>query len=136
MAANLHGRWLLAGAVLAIHLVIIAFNVAGLVIIPLGAWRGWRFVHAGGWRLLHIASWGAVALQALLGRACLLTDWEDALSGEAARTPLIMRWVNGLIFWPAPAWAFTTAYVALFAYVLALVWLVPLQRGKRRKVTE
>ena len=36
-----------------------------------------------------------------------------------------MRWVNALIFWPLPMWAFNAVYIALFLYVLALLWLVP-----------
>ena len=143
MGAQPSQVWLLAEAVLAAHLAVIGFNLFGLVAVPLGAWRGWRWVHAAVWRVVHVASWAAVAVQALLGRVCFLTDWEYALSGDSSRTPLVMRWVNGLIYWSIPLWVFTLVYVAAFAYVLALLWLVPVrwapaaaQRGKRRKVTE
>ncbi|HLK25894.1 MAG TPA: DUF2784 domain-containing protein [Caulobacteraceae bacterium] len=118
--------WMLAEAILAAHLAVIAFNVAGLVVIPLGAWRGWAFVRAPLLRLLHLASWGAVAVQALLGRACFLTDWQDAASGNPSQTPLVMRWVNVVLFWPLPAWVFTLVYAMVFAYVVALLWLVPI----------
>jgi len=37
--------------VLALHLAIIAFNLAGCVLIPLGAWLGWRWVRGFRWRL-------------------------------------------------------------------------------------
>lgn len=114
-----------AALVLAAHLAIIAFNLFGLVAIPLGAARGWSWVYAKGWRMLHVASLGVVALQALLGQACILTLWQDALSGTGRGEPLIMRWVNSLIFWPLPLWVFTLLYVVIFAYVLALLWLVP-----------
>ena len=30
--------------VLAVHLVVIAFNIAGLIVVPLGAALGWRWV--------------------------------------------------------------------------------------------
>jgi len=112
--------------ILAAHVAIIGFNLFGLVAIPLGAWRRWPFVHGRVWRLVHLASLGVVALQALLGRACFLTDWEADVVGDPSHAPLIMRWVNALIFWPLPMWAFTAAYIALFVYVLALLWLVPL----------
>jgi hypothetical protein len=111
--------------VLATHLVVIGFNLFGLVAIPLGGWRGWRFVRVRWWRLLHLGSLALVAVQALFGRACFLTLWQDKLSGAVAEPPLIMRWVNSAIYWPLPMWAFTAAYVALFAYVLALWKLVP-----------
>lgn len=120
----------LAEAVLALHLVVIAFNLFGLVAIPLGAWRGWRFVRVAWWRWLHLASMVAVAVQALMGRACFLTLIQDRLEGSAGRTPLIMGLINHLIFWPLPMWAFTALYLALAAYVAALFWVVPVARRK------
>ena len=118
--------------VLAIHLGVIAFNVFGLVAIPLGAARGWRWVRIRWWRVLHLASLAAVAAQATLGRACFLTDWQDGLTGGGVEDPLIMRFVNGLIYWPLPMWVFTAAYVAVFAYVVALWWIVPPVARARR----
>lgn len=118
-----------AALVLAVHLSIIAFNLFGLVAVPLGALRGWRFVHAPLWRLMHIASLGITAAQAALGRVCFLTFWQAVLSEEPGGTePLIMGFVNSLIYWPLPMWAFTLIYIAVFAYALALLWLVPLRR--------
>ena len=115
----------LAQLILALHLGVIAFNVGVLIIIPLGAALGWRWVRRRGWRALHVASWAVVALQAALGRACFLTIWQDALTGEAARPPLVERWVESLIYWPLPIWVFGAIYLALFAMVLALWRLVP-----------
>jgi len=116
--------WLAEGT-LAFHFAVIAFNLFGLVIIPLGAWRGWRWVHAPLWRWLHVASLAVVALQAIAGRACFLTVWQDALAGRPEGEPLIMRFVNSLIFWPLHLWVFTAFYVAMFAYTLALIRLAP-----------
>jgi hypothetical protein len=116
--------WLVE-AVLAVHFAIIAFNLIGLVAIPMGVWRGWSWVRAPLWRWAHVASLAVVALQAMAGRACFLTVWQDALSGQAEGEPLIMRLVNRLIFWPLPAWVFTAGYVAMFAYTLALLRLAP-----------
>ncbi|HEY1880773.1 MAG TPA: DUF2784 domain-containing protein [Caulobacteraceae bacterium] len=121
--------------VLALHLAIIAFNLSGLIVIPIGAWRRWAFVREPIWRLAHIVSMATVAVQAAAGRACFLTDWQDALSGAAAGQPLIMRWVNSVIFWPLPMWVFEALYLVLFAYTVALLWWVPprlrgLERGR------
>ena len=113
-----------SGLILATHLGVIVFNVAGLVAIPVGARLGWRWVRIRWWRALHIASWAVVAVQAALGRACLLTLWQDKLTGTIAEPPLIMRVVNRLIYWPLPVWVFTVAYLALFALVIALWRLV------------
>ena len=114
--------------VLAIHLAVIAFNVLGLVAIPLGAKLGWTWVRIRWWRALHVVSWVVVAVQAVLGRACFLTYWQDGLTGDGAQDPLVMRWVNALIYWDLPMWAFTALYLALFATVLALWKLVPPNR--------
>ena len=114
----------LSQAILAAHVAVIAFNVAGLVAIPLGARLGWRWVRIRGWRLLHVASWAIVAVQAAFGRACLLTLWQDELAGAGTEPPLIMRVVNSLIYWPLPMWVFTAIYLALFGLVIALWWLV------------
>ena len=54
--------------------------------------------------------------------------WQDDLSGGGGEDPLIMRFVNGLIYWPLPMWVFTAAYLALFALVVALWWIVPPRR--------
>lgn len=129
------GSWsvTLASLVLAVHVGVIAFNLFGIVAIPLGAWRGWAFVRIAWWRMLHVASLAAVAAQAALGRDCFLTLWQDALLGaRGAQPPLIMRWVNSVVFWPVPLWVFAVGYVAIFVYVLALLWLVPPSWPRRR----
>jgi len=116
----------LADTVLAFHLGIILFNLFGFVAIPLGAWRGWRFVRGFWWRLLHVLIIVVVALQAATGQTCFLTLWQSALAGGTSRPePLIVRAVNAVIFWPLPPWVFIVIYVALFLYVFALLWLVP-----------
>jgi Protein of Unknown function (DUF2784) len=112
-----------------LHITIIGFNVFGLVVVPLGAWRGWSFVRIFWWRALHLLMLIAVAVQAALGRACFLTIWEDELmtrSGESTtHTPLIQGWLSELIFWPLPLWVFAALYIAIFIYAVALWRLVP-----------
>ena len=121
-----------ADAVLASHLAVILFNLFGLVAVPLGAVRGWRFVRVAWWRVLHIVLLAAVAGQALLGRACVLTLWQASLTGEAAvPTPLIARWVGRLIYWPLPVWVFAILYAVVFGYAVALLWLVPPRQSPR-----
>jgi hypothetical protein len=124
---------ILAGAVLALHVGVILFNVFGLIAIPLGGWLGWRFVRVAWWRLLHLGAMAVVAVQALAGRACFLTLWQDALIGRGqGEPPLIMRWVDRIIFWPLPLWFFAVLYGLAWLYVLALLWWVP-PRWRRRR---
>ena len=121
-----------AALVLAAHVVVIAFNVLGLLAIPLGGALGWRWVRVRWWRALHVLSWTVVAVQAALGRACFLTLWEDRLTGQGGGQPLIMRLVDRLIYWPLPIWVFGALYVVLFAVVVAFWWLEPPGRAKAR----
>jgi Protein of Unknown function (DUF2784) len=114
-----------AEAILATHVAIILFNLFGLVALPIGAAYGWRFVHVRWWRLLHLGSLAIVALQAAFGRACLLTLWQAEAAGATTPLPLIMGWVDRLIYWPLPLWVFAVLYILVFGYALALLWLVP-----------
>lgn len=107
-------------SLLALHLAVIAFNVAGCVLVPIGARRGWRWVRGFWFRLAHLLSLAVVALQALLGRACFLTIWQGDVSGASNVPPLIAGWINRLIYWPLPLWIFAIGYVAVFVYVIAL----------------
>jgi hypothetical protein len=117
---------LLAEAVLAIHLAIILFNLFGLVAVPLGALCDWPFVRILWWRVLHVLLLAAVAAQAVMGRACILTLWQYDLAGAATRpTPLIAGWIDRLVYWPLPLWVFAALYGLVFGYALALFWLVP-----------
>ena len=121
----------LAAAILGIHLAIVAFNVGGLILVPLGKWAGWRFVSGFWWRLAHLGSLAVVALQAILGQACFLTVWQAALEARADAgepPPLIASWINGLLYWPLPLWVFATAYVAVVVYTLLLWRWVPPRR--------
>ncbi|TAN06512.1 MAG: DUF2784 family protein [Rhodanobacteraceae bacterium] len=117
-------------SILIVHLVIIAFNVAGCVLVPLGAWRRWRWVREFWWRLAHVLSLAVVAGQALAGRACFLTIWQGDMAGNAHVQPLLAGWINRLIYWPLPLWVFALAYVVVFVYVLAL-WIVVRPRRLR-----
>jgi hypothetical protein len=124
---------ILADAVLALHVGVILFNVFGLVVIPLGGWLSWRFVRVAWWRLLHLVAMAAVAVQALVGQACFLTLWQDALVGRGQDgPPLIVRWVDRIIFWPLPLWFFAVLYGLAWLYVLALLWWVPPKWRRRR----
>lgn len=120
----------MALAVLGVHLAIILFNIAGLVMVPIGAWRRWRWVRGFWWRLAHLVSLAVVAGQALAGRACFLTVWQADLSGGSHPTPLIATWINHLVYWPLPLWVFAIGYVVVWLYALGLwFWVRPRRRA-------
>jgi len=117
-----------ATLILMVHLAVVAFNVFGLVIIPVGKWLGWRFVRGFWWRFAHVLTLAAVALQAVLGRACFLTIWESAIraNADAAEpTPMIATWISGVLYWPLPLWVFASGYVCVLLYALLLWRWVP-----------
>ncbi len=117
---------MIAEVILGVHFVIIVFNVLALVVIPVGAWAGWRFVRWAWLRVLHLGVMGVVAGQAVAGRACFLTIWEDELTGNrTVAEPMIMRWVDGVIYWDVPIWGFAVFYSVLFLYVVGLLVWVP-----------
>jgi preprotein translocase subunit SecY len=113
---------MLAGAVVVIHFLIVLFVVAGVPLIYVGAARGWAWVRRWPWRLLHLGAIFVIAAESVLGIACPLTIWEDRLRGRPIATGFIERWIDRLLFYEAPAWVFTAAYVAFAALVL-LTWV-------------
>ena len=118
-----------ASAVLYLHFAVVVFNVFWIVAIPLGAWRGWKFIRSAWWRGAHVIVLAVVALQAAVGALCFLTIWQSTLlraaGGSAGEPSLIETIVTRLIFWPLPLWAFVVIYVAALGYTLAMWWLVP-----------
>lgn len=118
----------LADAVLIVHAAFVAFVVGGLVATWLGLAFGWRYARNPWFRGLHLAAIGFVVVESILGFVCPLTAWEDALRGERTDAGFIQRWIHAWLFWRAPAWVFTTAYVAFGALVAATWWRWPPRR--------
>ena len=103
---------LLADFLLVLHFAIVAFIAGGLVLVWIGAWRGWRWIRNPVFRYLHIAAIVFVALEAVLGYVCPLTLWEDLLRGGMRPESFVGRWVRRALYYDAPAWVFTALYVA------------------------
>jgi Protein of Unknown function (DUF2784) len=126
------GYRLLADLVVAVHTAYVAFVVVGLVLILVGVARGWRWVRNGWFRLAHLIAIVIVAGEALLNVPCPLTVWEHRLREFGGQTAgngtFIGDLLHNLIFYEAPPWAFTTAYVA-FALVVALTFVLAPPRG-------
>ena len=119
---------MLADALLVIHFLIAAFIVAGLVLVWLGAARGWQWVTNPWFRYLHLGAIAFVAAEALLGVACPLTVWEDLLRGGLRPESFVGRWVERLLYYRAPEWVFTAAYLAWTLATLLTLRLVPPRR--------
>jgi hypothetical protein len=128
---------MLVDIVVSVHLLIILFIVTGLPVVYLGAALRWEWVKSRRWRVLHLSAILFVAAESLLGITCPLTVWEDTLRGRQSAGGFIERWIDRVIFYDAPTWVFTVAYVA-FATLVVVAWFVvpPIrQRQKSRKAT-
>jgi uncharacterized protein DUF2784 len=117
-----------ATLILLVHFAVVAFNVFGLITVPIGRLFGWEFVRGFWWRFAHVLSLAVVALQAVLGRACFLTIWENAIrtnAGPSDVPPMIATWINSVLYWPLPLWVFAAGYVGVLLYALMLWRWVP-----------
>jgi hypothetical protein len=103
----------------------VVFIVGGLVLVWTGAALGWAWVRNPWFRYLHLGAIAYVAGEALLGVMCPLTVWEDLLRGGVRTESFIGRWVRYFLYYEAPKWVFTVAYVAWTAATLATLRLVP-----------
>lgn len=122
----------LADAILCIHFAIVVFITLGLPVIYLGAALRWMWVRAWRWRALHLAAILFVATESILGLACPLTVWEDALRGQRPGVGLFERWIDRIMFYDLPPWVFVLSYTG-FAALVALTWLiVPPARSRDR----
>lgn len=119
----------MADALLLVHFLIAAFIVAGLVLVWIGAALGWQWVRNPWFRYLHLGAIAFVAAEALAGVMCPLTVWEDMLRGNVPAESFVGRWVRYFLYYEAPEWVFTLAYVAWTLATLVTLKLVPLSRA-------
>ena len=124
---------LAADLILVIHFAFVLFVVGGLAFIWIAHAAGWPAARNLRFRVLHLAAIVFVAGEALLGFACPLTLWEDALRGGGSTNEksFIARWVHYVMFYTAPEWVFTTLYVAFALVVAATFWFIPPQRRSK-----
>jgi len=119
---------MIADAILVVHFLIVLFIVGGLVAVWVGTAFGWPWVRNPWFRYAHLGAIAYIAGEALLGIACPLTVWEDIARGGVRPESFVGRWVQRLLFYRAPEWVFTTAYVAWALATLATLRLVPPRR--------
>ena len=122
---------MMADALLAVHFLIAGFIVGGLLLVWIGAARGWGWVRNPWFRYLHLAAIAFVAAEGVLGITCPLTIWEDLLRGQVRPQSFVGRWVHWALYYQAPEWVFTTAYVAWTAATLITLRFVPPRRKAR-----
>jgi len=120
----------LADAIVVVHGAFVLFVVGGLPAIWIGIARGWRFATSPWFRGAHLGAIAFVVAESLLGYACPLTLWEDALRGRTPGEGFIARAMHAWMFWSAPAWVFTSLYAAFGALVAWTWWRHPPRRRR------
>ena len=114
-----------------IHALVVAFVIGGTIYIWIGAWRRWPGTRSPLFRYAHLGVMVFVAAQAILGRICPLTLWEDQLRGNQTQAGLVARWVRSLIYYDLPGWVFTTTYVLVAAALIITLVLLPPRRIRK-----
>ena len=120
---------LLADIVLALHVALVAFVVGGLVMILAGNLRRWRWVNNLWFRLTHLAAIAVVVAQSWLGKVCPLTTFELWLRAQSGAPvyggTFIEHWLQRLLYYDLPPWAFVLAYTLFGVAVAAAWWYFP-----------
>ena len=131
---------LLADGVLGLHAAVVAFVIAGLVLVIIGNLFGWDWVNRLWFRLAHLGTIAFVVVQSWFGFTCPLTTLERWLRVQAGATAdaggFIEYWLQRILFYQAPAWVFVTGYT-LFGLCVAAAWVVfPPHAGLRHNAEE
>lgn len=130
----------LADLVLALHVGFAAFVVLGLAAILAGAALGWGAVRDPRFRALHLAAIVVVAAESWGGVVCPLTTLEMHLrerAGDATYSgAFVAHWLERVLYWRAPPWAFTVGYTLFGTAVVAGWWMVPPRPFRARSAAD
>lgn len=119
---------LLADFVVLIHFLYVLFAVGGLIVILIGATFGWAAARNPWFRIVHLIAVGLVALEAVAGIICPLTDWEYDLRRMGGgrmeeNLSFVARLVRLIIFYDLPQWVFTVVHI-VFGVLVALTFIL------------
>jgi len=118
---------LAADAILLLHVLVVMFNVFGLIFIFIGNALKWSWVRNPWFRLLHLLAITVVVLLAWLNSICPLTSIEMALrtrAGDVAYSgTFISHWLESILYYQAPAWVFIVAYT-IFGLMVVVSWFL------------
>ena len=133
------GYSLLADLTVIFHFLYVVFAVGGQVTILVGWVFRWQFIRQPAFRILHLVSVGFVALEAVIGMVCPLTDWEynfRNLAGQCIDRDLsfIARLIRMIIFYDFPPWVFTFMHISFGILVILTFIFIPPEFHKRERL--
>lgn len=118
---------LLADFILVIHFLYVLFAVLGTLLIIIGGFLKWVWIRNLKLRVVHLISVIIVAIEAIIGVTCPLTEWEYKLRISADQLieddiTFIGRILRKLIFYNFPAHFFTILYI-VFALLVVFIFI-------------
>jgi hypothetical protein len=120
---------LAADITLFLHASFVAFVIVGLILIFVGKAAAWEWVRNPWFRWAHLAAISIVALQSWFGVICPLTTLEMVLRSSAGDSvypgAFIAHWLETILYYDAPEWAFAVCYTAFAAIVVVSWFWVP-----------
>lgn len=118
---------LAADAILFLHMLIVVFNVLGLIFIFVGYALKWSWVRNPWFRFAHVVAIGVVVIQSWIGVVCPFTSLEMALRSKAGETvysgTFISHWLESLLYYEASPLVFVVIYT-VFGLLVVVSWLV------------
>jgi hypothetical protein len=124
-----------ADIILIIHFLIVGFNIGGLVIVWIGTLLRWTWIRNFWFRIIHLAAMSIVAIEAIFGITCPLTDWEHQMRVQNVggfEGSFMQYWIHKIIFYSAPEYIFTIIYISFTIIVIATFLFIP-PRWPRKK---
>lgn len=123
---------LLADLILVVHAGYVLFIIGGQILILAGWTKNWQWPRNFWFRIVHLIAIGFVMLETWIGMTCPLTTLENLFRDKAGMAiyerSFIGEWINRLLFYDAPVWAFTLIYTLFFLLVFLTLWLYPPSR--------
>lgn len=129
----------LADVVVAFHFLYVLFTVFGEVLILTGGILKWKWIRNIPFRIIHLAASFFVALEALIGMVCPLTELEWLLRREAGQyadtgISFVGRIIRKVIFYDFPPLFFIILYVSFASIViLSFIMFPPIRKNRKRK---
>lgn len=119
---------LAADVILFLHVLIVVFNVFGLIVIIIGYFCKWSWICNPWFRYSHIVAISIVTVQSWLGIVCPITNMEMALRSKGGGTvypgTFISHWLESILYYQASPWFFVIIYTVFGALVIAGWFLV------------
>ncbi len=127
---------ILADIVLILHFLFVLFNVMGILLIWIGKYMNWQWVHYFWFRAVHFASILLVVFFSLLDISCPLTVLEKnlrLLGGEGFyNQSFIQFWIHKILFYNAPEEIFIIIYIIFSMLVAGTFIFVPIDFSKKK----